>query len=194
METPLPDQPADAAGRVDSSAVLVSEGPLTLMTHPSFSPVASSPSDYPRGGYGWLVHAMRHITQEPDLTVGSLRNSSYEGVVNYLLTLLDDDPDAYASEAPGVPPNCYKALRLAATEQLKLYRRPPPGGPSQSPGGASLWAAAVASAPGVNKHRPSHGLHSPRCLHGRTSTPSPIGPTTCCLASFARTAFCLPLY
>ena len=51
-----------------------------------------------------LVHAVRHITNEPDLTVAALRTPNYEGTLNYLLILLDEDN--LASEVPDAPREC----------------------------------------------------------------------------------------
>jgi hypothetical protein len=47
---------------------------------------------------------VRHITNEPDLTVAALRTPNYEGTLNYLLILLDEDN--LASEVPDAPREC----------------------------------------------------------------------------------------
>jgi hypothetical protein len=167
MDAPLREQLAAAAERADSTSLLVSEGPLTPMPQPSFSIVVPSPPAPSRGGFGWLIHAVRHITNEPDLTVAALRTPNYEGTLNYLLILLDEDN--LASEVPDVPRESYTALRRAATEQLKLYDRPLATGAPPSPGSAAVWATDIAGAPRVDRQWAYNGTHCARLGAGKIS-------------------------
>jgi len=94
MDAPLREQLAAAAKRAEASPLL----------ELSFSVVVPSPPAPSRGGLGWLIHAVRHFTNEPDLTVAALRTPNYEGTLNYLLILLDEDN--LASEVPDAPREC----------------------------------------------------------------------------------------
>ena len=77
MDTLSHEHSAAEAERVDSSSVLVSEGPLTPMPQPSFSAAGRSPPAVPRSIFGLLIHALRHLTEQEDLTFDKLCSPHY---------------------------------------------------------------------------------------------------------------------
>ena len=104
MDTLSHEHSAAEAERVDSSSVLVSEGPLTPMPQPSFSAAGRSPPAVPRSIFGLLIHALRHLTEQEDLTFDKLSSPCYEGSLAYLRLIIE--VGTLPAKAPDIPVGC----------------------------------------------------------------------------------------
>ena len=159
--------PAAASGRVDSSAVLVSEDLRTPgPSPPSFA--AAAPSRLPLlGAVALLVHVLKLVTGDLELTIAQMSLPVYEGSVGYICAVIDSGE--IATEIPDVPPECYAKLRKAAEQQLRTYARPPGAGSPASPGGVSLLASDLVGAPRPDKRWAFNGTTCSRLGHGKIS-------------------------
>ena len=167
MDTLSHEHSAAEAERVDSSSVLVSEGPLTPMPQPSFSAAGRSPPAVPRSIFGLLIHALRHLTEQEDLTFDKLSSPCYEGSLTYLRLIIEDG--SLAAHAPDIPVARYSELHRVVTAQLQTYQRILAAGATPSPGGAPPRASDGAGAPRIDRQWAYNGTHCARLGPGKVS-------------------------
>ena len=67
-----------------------------------------------------LILALRHLTEQEDLTFDKLSSPCYKGSLTYLRLIIENG--SLASHAPDIPVGSYSKLHRVFTAQLQTYQ------------------------------------------------------------------------